>query len=116
MKKIFYLSTCDTCKRIMNETGTDGFELQDIKKQHIDAGTLDMLAEKEGSYEALFNKRAQKFRADGLNQQKLEEPAWRKLILNEYTFLKRPVYIIGEDVFVGNSKKIVEAIQARLNE
>jgi arsenate reductase len=100
----------------MNETATEGFELQDIKQEHIDAGTLDMLAKKEGSYEALFNKRAQKFRADGLNQQQLEEPAWRKLILNEYTFLKRPVYIIGEDVFVGNSKKTVEAIQAKLSE
>ena len=100
----------------MKETGTEGFELQDIKAEHIDASILDRLAEHEGSYEALFNKRAQKFKANGLNTKAYTEDEWRELILSEYTFLKRPVYIIEEDVFVGNSKKTVEAIQARLSE
>ena len=88
MKKILFLSSCDTCKRIMNETGTDGFETQDIKAHHIDESTLDMLKEHVGSYEALFNKRAVKYRTDGLNKKALSEQEWRDLILQEYTFLK----------------------------
>ncbi|MEQ9187751.1 MAG: ArsC/Spx/MgsR family protein [Cryomorphaceae bacterium] len=116
MKKILYLSSCDTCKRIMKETGADGFELQDIKVNPIDAETLDRLYAEHGSYEALFNKRAVKYRAKGLNQQGLSDDAYRSLILDEYTFLKRPVYIIGPSSFVGNSKQTVEAIKAALGE
>jgi arsenate reductase len=116
MKKIYYLSTCDTCKRIMGETGTEGFETQDIKAENIDGATLDRLMEEHGSYEALFNKRAMKFRAQGLHEKELSDADFRKLILGEYTFLKRPVYIIGDRSFVGNSKKTVEAIQQALND
>ncbi len=36
MKKIYYLSTCDTCKRILNEIEAPAeFELQDIKTDAI---------------------------------------------------------------------------------
>ena len=100
----------------MNDTGTDGFETQDLKQKNIDPASLDQLKDKMGSYEALFNKRAIKFRSEGHNQQQLEDEAYRTLILNEYTFLKRPVYVIGADVFVGNSKKTVKAIKAKLSE
>ncbi|MTI20003.1 arsenate reductase, partial [Fulvivirga sp. RKSG066] len=35
-KKVYYLSTCDTCKRIMKEVGVDdSFEQHDIKKMPI---------------------------------------------------------------------------------
>jgi len=100
----------------MNETGTEGFELQDIKRQHIDAATLDRLQKDHGSYEALLNKRAVKYRANGLNDKELSEADYRSLILGEYTFLKRPVYIIEQDSFVGNSKKTVQDIKDRLGE
>ena len=29
----------------------------------------------------------------------------------EYSFLKRPVFIMGDEVFVGNSKDVVEAVR-----
>jgi arsenate reductase len=31
--------------------------------------------------------------------------------LEEYTFLKRPVFILGKKIFVGNDKKTVEALK-----
>jgi arsenate reductase len=37
------------------------------------------------------------------------------LILDEYTFLKRPVIIIDQEIFIGNSKKSVEALKEKLN-
>ena len=35
MSKIYYLSTCDTCKRIMNQWNLDGVQFQDIKHEPI---------------------------------------------------------------------------------
>ena len=112
--KIYHLSSCNTCQRIIKELGESHFELQDIKKDHIDEKTLDQLAQEHGSYEALFNKRAMKYRSLGLNNQEHNESAWKKLILEEYTFLKRPVIYVGNQSFVGNSKSVVAEAQKAL--
>ena len=115
MKKIYYLSTCDTCKRIMKTLNIgDDFEKQDIKFDKITTEQIEYLATKTGTYEALFSKRSRQFRARGLHEQNLSEEDYKQLILEEYTFLKRPVIIIGESVFVGNAKKVVEAAQEAL--
>ncbi|MEJ6491196.1 MAG: ArsC/Spx/MgsR family protein [Flavobacteriales bacterium] len=109
MKKIFHLSSCSTCQRIIKELnpGKD-VEMHDIKEKNIDGKTLDWLKEKVGSYEALFSKRAMKYRGLGLDKMELTEADYRKHILAEYTFLKRPFIINGEEVFIGNTKKEVE--------
>ena len=106
---IYHLSSCNTCQRIIGELGADNFELINIKNQHIDEKTLDWLAEQHGSYEALFNKRAMKYRAQGLNNETLTEAQWKQHILSEYTFLKRPIVIIDGVSYAGNAKKTVEA-------
>ena len=110
MKKIYHLSTCNTCQKILKEInpGSD-VELQDIKVQNIDSKTLDELKTKVGSYEALFSKRAIKYRSLGLNEMNLTEEDYRNYLLEEYTFLKRPFIINEEEVFIGNAKKEVEA-------
>lgn len=114
---IYVLGTCSTCNRILGEL--DGLlndvAVQDIKKDHIDANALDFISSKLGSYEAAFNKRAMKYRAQGLNQKELSEAEWKELILGEYTFLKRPMAVIDGEVFAGNSKKTVEALKEKLN-
>jgi arsenate reductase len=115
MKKIYHLSTCSTCQRIIKElNNAEGFELKDIKEKNISAKELDAIKEKVGSYEALFSKRAMKYRSMGLNERTLSEQDYRKYMLEEYTFLKRPFILIGNEVFVGNSKKAVEAAKAAL--
>src|SRR6201995_3519194 len=102
MKKIYHLSSCITCQRILKETGADskGFTLQDIKVEKITPAQLDELKEKAGSYEALFSRRALKYKEMGLKDQELTEADYRRLILEEYTFLKRPVALIGKKIFV----------------
>ena len=72
----------------------------------VSPGHLKALA---GSYEALFSRRAMKFRSMGLNEVKLTENDYRRLILEEYTFLKRPVLVLGDQIFVGSTKKTVAA-------
>ena len=62
-----------------------------------------------GSYEALFSKRAMKYKSMGLNEMNLTEEDYKKYILEEYTFLKRPFIILGDQVFIGNAAKTVEA-------
>ena len=110
MKKIFHLKSCSTNIRILKELnpGTD-VELQNIKEKNIDAETLDFLKDKVGSYEALFSKKAMKYRSLGLNKMELSEDDYRSHMLEEYTFLRRPFMINGDAVFIGNSKKVVEA-------
>ena len=102
MKRIYYLSSCDTCRRMMKEfDALKDFELIDIKSSNIDSTTLDFLKEKTGSYESLFSKRAIKYKTLGLKDKNLSDQDFRQLILDEYTFLKRPVLINGESVVVG---------------
>lgn len=115
MNKIIYLSTCNTCKRIIGELNNgEGFELQDVKSQHITAEELDWLKEQTGSYEGLFNRRSRAYRGRGLHEQDLTEDDYRRLILEEYTLLKRPVIIIDGEVFAGNGKKTVRAAKKKL--
>lgn len=116
MKKIYHLSTCSTCARILKEiNATDnGFELQDIKTEPMTEKQIDEMKEMAGSYEALFSRKAMKYRSMGLGEKNLAEKDYRQLILDEYTFLKRPVAIIDKEIFIGNSKKNVEAIKAAL--
>lgn len=115
MKRIYYLKTCSTNQRILKELNTEGFELINIKEHNIDAETLDWLAEKEGSYEALFSKKATKYKELGLKDKNLSEDDYRKWMLEEYTFLKRPFIINGEEVFIGNAKDVVERAKQSLN-
>ena len=116
MKKIFHLKSCSTNQRILKEInpGSD-VELQNIKEKNIDSKTLDYLKEKVGSYEALFSKKAMKYRSMGLNEMDLTEDDYRRYMLEEYTFLKRPFIINEDEVFIGNSKKTVEAAVQSFN-
>ena len=85
------------------------FELQDIKTEKITAKQLDEMKKLSGSYEALFSRIALKFRSLGLNKMTLGEADYKKYILEEYTFLKRPVMLIDGKIFIGNSKSVIEA-------
>ena len=114
--RLFHLSTCSTCQRIIKETNADSkLELQDIKTESISADQLDELKELAGSYEALFSRRAMKFRSQGLHEKQLTESDYRNLITEEYTFLKRPVAVVDGKIFIGNSKKTVAALAAALS-
>ncbi len=116
MKKAFTLPTCKTCVRIFDELqpGIQGCEIIDIKSEGIAAEDLDRMAALAGSYEALFSRRALKFRSLGLAEQQLGESDYRRLILEEYTFLKRPVFLFSDSVHAGSAKASVSAAQAAM--
>ncbi|MEH6406893.1 MAG: ArsC/Spx/MgsR family protein [Leeuwenhoekiella sp.] len=115
MKKIYYLSTCDTCTRIMNELKlSSAYQKQDIKKNPITEEQLEEMYNIAGSYEALFSKRARLYKEHGLKDRNLTDDDYGSLILEHYTFLKRPVIINNDKIFIGNSKKTVEAAKQSL--
>lgn len=119
MKKIYHLGSCSTCKRILKELEPlDGVELQEIKSEAITPEQLEQLeqmAALSGSYESLFSRRAMLFRQRGLHEKDLSENDYKDLILEHYTFLKRPVVVLDDRIFVGNSKKTVQAAKEALH-
>ena len=114
MKKVYFLQTCDTCRRILKEVNTDGFERQEIKVNNITVSQLEEMYKRSESYEALFNKRAKLYKAMDLKNQVLSEADYRQYILDEYTFLKRPVFILEDEIFIGNSKKVIENLKEKI--
>jgi arsenate reductase len=118
MKKMYYLGTCSTCAAIIKETGilrqaqdNKKFDMQDIKTEKITPQQLEEMKKMAGSYEALFSRRALKYKELGLKDKALTEGDYRNYILEEYTFLKRPVVIISDKIFIGSEKKNVEALK-----
>ena len=93
MPKIYHLSTCKTCQKVIAALNDgEGFELQDIKTEHVNAEQLDAMKEIVGSYEGLFNRRAMKYRSRGLADQDLSEADYRRLILGRVYFSEAPCY------------------------
>ncbi|MCF6168887.1 ArsC/Spx/MgsR family protein [Lutibacter sp.] len=108
MKKIYYLKTCDTCRRILKDMDTTDYILQEIKTEPITVKQLDEIHSLTNSYEVLFSRRAKKYKQMDLKNQELTEKDYRQLILDEYTFLKRPVIVNNNEVYVGNTQKRVD--------
>lgn len=116
MKKIFHLETCKTCQKILKELEPlDGVELREIKSEGVTLDELEEMRALTDSYESLFSRRAMLFRQRGLNNQELGETDFKNLILEHYTFLKRPVALIEGQIFIGNAKKQVEGAKAALH-
>lgn len=108
MQKVYYLKTCDTCKRIIKTLDLPAsFELQEIKSQEITVKQLEEMKNLSGSYEALFSKRAKLYKERDLKNEQLTEEDYKGFILEHYTFLKRPVIINNNTIFIGNSSKTV---------
>ena len=82
--------------------------------EKITPAQIDEMGKLAGSFEKLFSRIALKYRSMGLNEKKLNEKDYRKLILDEYTFLKRPVLIINSKIFIGNSPKNIQLAKESL--
>ena len=116
MKKIFHLETCKTCQKILAELQPlDGVELREIKAKGISPVELEEMRGLTDSYESLFSRRAMLFRQRGLQNEALTEEDYKNLILEHYTFLKRPVVLVNDEIFIGNAKKQVEGAKAALH-
>lgn len=100
--------------RILKQLPIEKFQLIDIKTHPLTVNQLDNLKDLVGSYEALFSRKAKKYKEMDLKSQNLSETDYRRLLLDEYTFLKRPVIIIEQEIFVGSEKKNLEKLMEKL--
>ena len=111
MKKVYFLKTCGTCKRIMSELDLDKWEKREIKINGISKEELQEMHNLAGTYEALFSKKSTQIKARNLDVSSLHEDDFKTLILDHYSFMKRPVFIDEDRIFIGNDKKNVELLK-----
>jgi len=106
MNKIYYLASCDTCRKIIKSLPKDhNLVFHDIKQDPITVEELEEMHRLSGSYEALFSKKAQLYKSMDLKNKSLTEVDFKKYILEHYPFLSRPVFIIDGNIYIGNSQQ-----------
>lgn len=114
MKKIYFLKTCSTCKRIMSEFDLTDFEKREIKSKVVSEEELQEMYALSKSYEALFSKKSTQIKERNIEVKSLQEEDFKKLILEDYRFLKRPVFINNQEIFIGSDKKNIEELNSFL--
>ncbi len=108
-----YCSTCTKAEKYLLDKGVTIRQTINIKEESVSLETLQALAESLGSVEALFSKRAMKYRAWGLHEKQLSDADMLKYMHEEYTFIKRPVIIADNGkVLAGFSAKQYDAFIA----
>lgn len=117
MNKVYYLASCDTCRKIIKSLPKDNnLVFHDIKQNPVSVDELEEMKSISGSYEALFSKKAQLYKSLDLKNKSLNEEDYKKYLLEHYTFLSRPVFIINNKIFIGNSQQnILQVMKALIN-
>jgi arsenate reductase len=114
---IYWLPHCSTCqkaKAYLEAKGVCFTVVRDIKAAPLSETEVKDLVAKIGGAEALFSKRAMKFRSLGLHEQTLTSEQLVGHMATEYTFIKRPVVVFEESkaIFAGFSAKQYDAYLA----
>lgn len=117
MNKVYYLASCDTCRKIIKSLPKDNnLVFHDIKQNPVSRDEFEEMKSFSGSYEALFSKKAQLYKSLDLKNKSLNEEDYKKYLLEHYTFLSRPVFIINDKIFIGNSQQnILQVMKALTN-
>ena len=110
MDKIYYLASCSTCRKIIKSLPSNKLVFHDIRENPLNEVEVDKMKELAGSYEALFSKNAQLYKSLGLKNQNLTDDDYKKYLLEHYTFLSRPVFIIKDKIYIGNSQKNIQEV------
>lgn len=106
MDKIYYLASCDTCRKIIKSLPKNhNLAFHDIKQDPITVDELEQMHKLSGSYEALFSKKAQLYKSLDLKNKSLTEEDYKSYILEHYTFLSRPVFIIKNKIYIGSTQQ-----------
>ena len=115
MNKIYYLASCDTCRKIIKSLPKDhNLVFHDITQDPITVEELEKMYQLSGSYEALFSKKAILYKTLDLKNKSLTKTDFKKHILEHYTFLSRPVFIIEGKIYIGNSQQNMLQVMKKL--
>jgi len=83
---------------------------RDIKQNPLLENELQEMYLLSGSYESLFSKKAQLYKSLNLKDKNLSALDFKKYLLEHYTFLSRPVFIINHQIYIGNSQKTINEV------
>ena len=95
----------------MEQLDLSNFSLREIKSSPVSEVELEEMVKLAGSYEALFSRKSMQIKARNIDLSQLDEKQYRKLILSHYSFLKRPVVITEQQIFIGNDKAVQEELR-----
>ena len=110
------MASCDTCRKII-KTLPKGNDLvfRDIKQNPITEEELEEMYQLSVRYESLISTKAVLYKSMDLKNKALAEADYKKLILEHYTFLSRPIFIINGGVYIGNSQQNMLRVMKVLN-
>jgi arsenate reductase len=113
--EVYWLPYCTTCQKAVAHLRAKGVEIErfrDLKTDPLSTEEVHDLAAKVGGVDALFCRRAMKYRQLGLHERVLSGDEMVKLMTEEYTFITRPVIVRGDRATAGFSQKRVDALIA----
>lgn len=109
----YWLPECTTCqkaKRRLDYHRLAPTNFRDIKREPLERAEIEQLAALVGGAENLFSRRSVKYRELRLKDKTLSDDEMLDLMTDEYTFLKRPILVIGEKAVAGFFEKEYDAI------
>ena len=95
----------------MSEFDLTDWEIRELKSKNVTSEELQEMYKITGSYEALFSKKSTQIKAREIDVKTLKEEDFKDLILDHYSFLKRPVFLAEKEIFVGSDKKNLENLK-----
>ena len=114
MKEItlYLLPNCSTCQKTLRWLDRRGIRvavMRDIKEEPLSRPEIEAIANMLGGPSELFSKRAVKYREMNLSERILSDDEMLDLMTEEYTFLKRPVMVIGGKAVAGFFERSFDA-------
>lgn len=96
VERVYWLPYCSTCVKADEYLKGKGATIKryiNVKEEKVTREELEELCQILGGVDKLFSKRAMKYRAWGLNEKELSDEDMLNYMLEEYTFIKRPVVV-----------------------
>jgi arsenate reductase len=114
VERFYWLPHCSTCVKAQQYLIEKGAEIRryiDVKTERLSREEVQELTRLMGSVEALFSKRAMKYRSMGLDKMTLSDEDMLNHMVEEYTFIKRPVVVTADrQILAGFSAKQYDAL------
>jgi len=105
----FYgLPNCTTCQKALRRLDyhrVSDIVKRNIKEEPLSCDEVERLAKLLGGVENLFSRRSNKYRELGLKDKTISENEMLDLMAGEYTFLKRPILVVGNKAVAGFFEK-----------
>jgi len=105
---LYWLPHCSTCQKAAAYLESEGIEVKkfhDLKTNPLNRESIEKLSKLVGGANELFSRRAIKYREMKLNERDISETEMLDLMADEYTFIKRPVFVCGSRAVAGFSAK-----------